>query len=67
MAKTSDFHNKSVDELKNLVTELRGKLFNLNFQSPDQKVKDTSQASKIRKDIARVLTIMQIKSKQKNG
>ena len=63
--KGSGLNNKTPDELVTLISELRSKLFNLNFQSPDQKVTDTSQAGKIKKDIARALTALRAQTQKK--
>lgn len=60
--KASELKNKSIEELQGIASNLKGQLFNMNFRSPDQKVKDSSQAGKIKKDIARVLTSIKIKS-----
>ena len=56
--KASELHNKSKEELKNILVDLRAKLLKLNFDLADNKVKDFSQAGKIKKDVARILTIL---------
>jgi len=56
--KSNELNNKSKEELSNLLTELKAKLLKLNFDMADNKVKDVSQKRKIKKDIARVLTIL---------
>ena len=59
--KASELKSKSVEELTALAGELRSKLFNLNFDATDKKVKDPSHVVKTKRDIARVLTILREK------
>jgi len=56
--KSADLHNKTQEELNQLLAELRAKLLKLNFDLADNKVKDVSQIKKTKKDIARVMTIL---------
>ncbi len=56
--KASDLNNKSRDELNQLLADLRAKILKLNFDIADNKVKDVSQIGKTKRDIARVLTIL---------
>ncbi len=48
-------HKLSEEELTIEVDNLRKKLFELTTQSVPEKIQDTSQYGKIRKDIARLL------------
>ncbi len=54
--KAKAVHKLSEEELTIEVDNLRKKLFELKTQSVTEKIQDTSQYSKIRKDIARLLT-----------
>lgn len=56
--KKIDLSGKSKDELKANLKELREKLVQLNFDLADKKLKDVSQFNKIRRDIARILTAL---------
>ncbi len=56
--KQRELHNKTKTELAHLLSELRGKLLQFRFDLADKKLKDTSQVSKTRRDIARVLTLL---------
>ena len=49
-------HKLSDEEIEVEVKRLRRQLFDLRTQAVTEKIKDTSQFEKIRKDIARVLT-----------
>ena len=54
--KAKAVHKLSEEELTIEVDNLRKKLFELKTQSVTEKIQDTSQYKKIRKDIARLLT-----------
>ncbi len=56
--KKIDLQNKDRNALLGLLDELRSKLFQLRFDLADKKLKDVSQISKARRDIARVLTAL---------
>ena len=53
-----EFRKMAVDQLKEREQELRTELFKLKTQSATEKVQDVSQFRKIKKDIARILTIL---------
>ena len=52
----------SGEELEIEIDNLRKKLFELKTQSVTEKIQDTSQFKKIRKDIARLLTEQSVRS-----
>jgi len=54
--KAKEVHKLSDEEIQVEVKRLRRKLFDLRTQSVTEKIQDTSQFGKIRKDIARLLT-----------
>ena len=54
--KAKEVHKLSDEEIDVEVVRLRKKLFELRTQAVTEKIQDTSQFSKIRKDIARVLS-----------
>ena len=56
--KFKDIKDKSEDELKKMLSEHRIKLSGLAIQRSNNSLKDTSAIRKIKKDIARILTIM---------
>ena len=53
-----EFRKMAVDELKKREEELRTELFKLRTGASTEKVKDTTRSGKIKKDIARILTIL---------
>ncbi len=56
MMKANEVHKLSDDEIAIEANALRKKLFELRTQSVTEKITDTSQFGKIKKDIARLLT-----------
>lgn len=48
----------TVDELKNRERELRKELFNLRFQQATGEIQNPKRITAVRKDIARILTIV---------
>ena len=56
--KASDLRELTVDELENKLTELKEELFNLRFQHAVNQLENTSRIGAVKKDIARVSTIL---------
>ena len=54
--KAKEVHKLSDEEIDVEVKRLRRRMFDLRTQSVTEKIQDTSQFRKIKKDIARVLT-----------
>lgn len=55
--KTSEIRDKNAEELAELETELRDQLVKLSVAKATQRANNTAQFQRIKKDIARVLTI----------
>lgn len=55
--KTSEMRDKNAEELVELETELRDQLVKLSVAKATQRANNTAQFQRIKKDIARVLTI----------
>ncbi len=62
--KASELRTKSVDELKQELLELLKAQFGLRMQLATQQLGNTSQISKVRRDIARVRTLLREKAVQ---
>ncbi|GAB1367543.1 50S ribosomal protein L29 [Azonexus hydrophilus] len=62
--KASELRTKSVDELKKELLELLKAQFGLRMQIATQQLSNTSQMSKVRRDIARVRTLIREKAVQ---
>ena len=60
--KASELRTKSVDELKTELLELLKAQFGLRMQLATQQLSNTSQMSKVRRDIARVRTLIREKA-----
>ena len=56
--KPSDVRAKTVDELKDELVNLKKEQFNLRVQRATQQLENTSQVRKVRRDIARVQTVL---------
>ena len=56
--KPSDVRAKTVDELKDELVNLKKEQFNLRFQRATQQLENTSPVRKVRRDIARVQTVL---------
>jgi large subunit ribosomal protein L29 len=62
--KSSELRAKSVDELKTELLELLKAQFGMRMQLATQQLSNTSQMSKVRRDIARVRTLIREKAVQ---
>jgi len=56
--KSADVRTKSDDELKQQLYDLRKEAFNLRFQAASGQLENTARVSKVKKDIARIKTII---------
>lgn len=54
--KAKEVHKLSDEEVKVETQRLRKRMFELRTQAVTEKIQDTSQFQKVRKDIARILT-----------
>jgi len=61
--KVSDVRAKTADELKDELVGLKKEQFNLRFQRATQQLESTSRVREVRRDIARVKTVLSEKSK----
>jgi large subunit ribosomal protein L29 len=60
--KASELKEKSVDELKNELVELRKEQFNLRMQRATAQTEQTHTLKNVRRDIARVKTVLNQKA-----
>ena len=56
--KASEIREMSVEELQTKLTELKEELFNLRFQLAVNQLENSSRFGAVKKDIARVSTIL---------
>ncbi|MDP3954199.1 MAG: 50S ribosomal protein L29 [bacterium] len=57
--KYSELQNKGAEELNKMLEELKIKLGEMKFQVASNALKNTNEMGAVKKDIARILTIMQ--------
>ena len=58
----AELKDKSVDELNNDLVAAKKELFNLRFQNATNQLDNTSRIKEVRKNIARIQTVMTEKS-----
>ena len=56
--KAEDLRAKSLDELEDNLLALRKEIFNLRFQQTSGQLESTAQMRRVRRDIARIKTIL---------
>lgn len=61
MMDASDLRAKTPDELQDQLVALKKEQFNLRFQRATQELENTSQVRKVRRDIAKVKTVLREK------
>jgi large subunit ribosomal protein L29 len=57
-SKTGDFRAKSADELNGQLVSLKKEQFNLRFQRANGQVENTGRIRVLRRDIARIQTVL---------
>ncbi len=62
MKSADDLRELSVEELEKEVEGLRQELFNLRFQHATHQLEDTARIRKVRRSIARILTLIKEKA-----
>ncbi|GBD98769.1 50S ribosomal protein L29 [bacterium BMS3Abin07] len=65
--RASDLRNLTTDELKQKEIDFRKELFNLRFQNATGEIQNPLRIRIVRKDIARVLTLISEKIKKQNN
>jgi large subunit ribosomal protein L29 len=60
--KAADVRTKSEDELKEQLLSLRKEAFNLRFQKASGQLENTARARQVRRDIARIKTVLRQKT-----
>lgn len=58
MAKAADLKTKTEDELKDQLMDLKKEAFNLRFQKASGALENTARVRTVRRDIARIKTIL---------
>ena len=63
--KASELREMTVDELQTKLTELKAELFNLRFQLAVNQLENSNRIGAVKKDIARVSTVL--RQRELNG
>jgi large subunit ribosomal protein L29 len=62
--KASDLRSRTSDELSEEVEDLAKEIFNLRFQRASGQLENTARVRQVRRDIARIKTILGERSRQ---
>ena len=65
--KPSDLRAKSQDQLQEQLGQLRKERFNLRFQKATGQLEGTGRVRQVRREIARILTLLGERSRQSAG
>jgi large subunit ribosomal protein L29 len=65
--KASDLRDLSIEELGLKADDLRSELFNLRIQHATNQLENTAKLSLIRKDLARIITVIREKELKEEG
>ena len=63
----SDLHNKTIDELTTMLDTSMKESMNLRFQKSMGQLEKPSRIKTVRKDIARIKTLLNIKKEKENA
>ncbi|KJS39630.1 MAG: 50S ribosomal protein L29 [Rhodospirillaceae bacterium BRH_c57] len=63
MSNAADLRAKSVDQLKESLIDLKKEQFNLRFQRASGQLENTARVGQIRKDVARIKTVLHERAK----
>jgi large subunit ribosomal protein L29 len=63
MAKATEMRDKTIEELRQDESDLRKEMFNLRFQQVTGEIENPLRIRHVRKDIARILTVINEKTK----
>ena len=58
MTKVGDFRDRSDDQLNDELTKLKKEQFNLRFQRASGQLENTARFRVVRRDIARIMTVL---------
>jgi large subunit ribosomal protein L29 len=61
--KAQDLHVKTPDQLKSDLAQLQKEQFNLRFQRASGQLENTARVRVVRRDIARIKTILALKAR----
>ena len=62
--KINELKNKTTDQLKSILIDLKKESFNLRFQKANGQLENTSRVKVVKRSVARVLTLINSLSKK---
>ena len=62
--KIDELKNKTIDQLKSILIDLKKESFNLRFQKANGQLENTSRVKVVKRSVARVLTLINNMSKK---
>tara|TARA_B100000941_G_scaffold146608_1_gene104003 strand:- start:76 stop:300 length:225 start_codon:yes stop_codon:yes gene_type:complete len=62
--KMDELKNKTIDQLKSILIDLKKEAFNLRFQKANGQLENTSRVKVVKRSVARVLTLINNLSKK---
>ena len=62
--KIDELKNKTIDQLKSILIDLKKAAFNLRFQKANGQLENTSRVKVVKRSVARVLTLINNLSKK---
>ena len=62
--KIDELKNKTIDQLKSILIDLKKEPFNLRFQKANGQLENTSRVKVVKRSVARVLTLINNLSKK---
>ena len=64
--KIVELKNKTIDQLKSILIDLKKESFNLRFQKANGQLENTSRVKVVKRSVARVLTLINNKVKNES-
>ena len=64
--KIEELKNKTLDQLRSILIDLKKKSFNLRFQKANGQLENTSRVKVVKRSVARVLTLINNKVKNES-
>ena len=64
--KIEELKNKTLDQLKSILIDLKKESFNLRFQKANGQLENTARVTVVKRSVARVLTLINNKTKSES-
>ena len=66
ISKIEELKNKTIDQLKSILIDLKKESFNLRFQKANGQLENTARVTVVKRSVARVLTLINNKIKNES-